>query len=232
MAILTGSDLLARARRYADDSTAPYYISDTEMYTWITEAEKALAVAGKLLRDVREYSIEESDRWVRIPNCPDIIEFKKAVLIDSNGTRFPLKLYGTMDSSPLTEDDEDYGMVSITSQLTENRPEALFFGKRTNYFEVSPVANADYTVEAQIVQYPAHAIENSFDEPTIGVRHHPAIAIGAALMAIQGSEDEHFLPRVQNLERAWQQALLRAAEESGAFMRDASVVEFRNDLWG
>jgi hypothetical protein len=211
---------------------APYYIDDTEIYQYITEAERALAVAGKWIREVRPYSIAENARWLCLGDSPEILEFKDAVLVASSGARYNLKLLGTMDAVPIVDNEADYGIVSVTSQLTPGRPAALIFGKRSGYAEISPVSNDSYTIEASLVTYPKYAIETSTDEPTIPERHHADIPIGAALMALETNEYEHFAPKIQNLEMLWQRALIRASSESSAQMRDSGTVRFNNDMWG
>ena len=231
MPVLTGQTLLERARRHADDTVTPYFISDTEMYEYITEAERALAVAGKLIRDVATLTVGANDRWLAIPSTPEIIEMRTAVLVDSSGNRYKLKINGTMDSEPVGNVDDDYGFLRSDSKLTPGRPKAIVLGKRTGYAELSPTANDDYTIEISTIVYPANYIEGAYDEPTIGERHHQAIAIGAALYALEGSEHEHLQPKLQSLGAAWTRALGRAAEESGQYTREASLVQFTNDMW-
>jgi hypothetical protein len=231
MPILTGATLLERARRHSDDTVTPYFISDEEMYTYITDAERALAVAGKLLRNVSELEVTISDRWIRLPSTPEIIELRTAILIDSSGNRYPLKINGTMDSLPTVGIDDDYGFLRNSSNLTPGRPKVMILGKKTDYAELSPVANGAYTVEISTIVYPTNSIEGAYDEPTIGERHHQAIAIGAALFALEGSEHEHLAPKIQSLSTAWERALSRAAEENGRITRDASTVQFTNDMW-
>lgn len=231
MPILNGAQLLARTRRLVDDQVEPYYFADAELYIWITEAERSLAEVGGLLRDMKSYTVAENDRWKKIGSYPEVHEFKRAVLVDSSNNRYGLRLLGAMDSEPVVYDDDDYGIIPLASQLTAGRPEALIFGKRTGYFELSPPANDSYTIEAyrEIFPYP---IEEADDEPTISERHHQAIPIGAAVLAMEGSEDEHFTPRVNNLQGAWARALARAEAESTKMNRDSGLVHFQNDLWG
>jgi hypothetical protein len=234
MPSLTGATLLERARRHADDTVEPYFISDTEMYLYITEAERALAVAGKLLRQVKEYSVTADDRWVSMGAVPEVLEFRDAVLVDANSNRYPLKLIGTLDTSESNAGatNYDYGVSVYTEKLTTGRPKALVLGKRSNFFELSPPANASYTIEASLLVYPSFGIEQAFDEPSIPERHHQAIAIGAALYALEGSEHEHLNHKMSSLGAAWQRALSRAAEESGIINRDAGgPVQFSNILW-
>jgi hypothetical protein len=234
MPVLNGEKLLERARRHADDTVSPYFISDTEMYQYISEAERALAVAGKLLRSVEEYTISRNDRWLKLRATPELIELRDVVLADSSGNRYPLRLLGTLDTPPTVRDSSnyDYGVTHAGDTLTPGKPKALILGKRSGYVEVSPPANASYTLEVSVVHYPRYEIELAADEPSIGERHHQAIAIGAALFALEGSEHEHLKHKLDSLGAAWQRALIRAAEESGAMNRDAGgPVLFSNELW-
>ena len=232
MPILNGGQLLARARRLADDTADPKYISDLEMFLFLTEAERALAVAGKLIRDVIEFPVKENDRWIPLAEYPEVLEFRKAVLIDAGERRYDMRLQGTMDFTDSTSDRNDYGLITQSEKQKPGRPRSLVFGKRTGYFELIPIPNAAFTLEASLIFYPRNPIESASDEPSIPERHHPAIPIGAALMAMQSVENEHIQSKVQGLERAWQMALVKAAAESGAISRDASGVRFSNDFWG
>lgn len=232
MPILNGQTLLDRARRHADDTVEPYFISDTEMYQYISEAERALAVAGRWLRSVQEYTLAADDRWLKLKTTPELIEIRDAVLIDSAANRYDMKFLGTLDRAPTSSEsrDFDYGIVNYSDKLSPSRPSALILGKRSNYAEIAPVSDGAYTIELSVIHYP-YEIEGPADEPSIPERHHQAIAIGAALFALEGSEHEHLSSKISSLGSAWQRALVRAAEESGALNRDASVVQFSNDLW-
>lgn len=233
MTILTGSQLLARARRLSGDDVSPYYISDTEMYIWITEAERELAAEAKILRDVVNYTLDAStrSRWMKLKTYPEIIEVRTVYLVDSNDNRYKLDTKGGMDGYDVAEDYNDYGLISSTAQLDPGRPKTLIFGKRTGYAEVSPPANADFTVEAHIVHYPRFPIENATDEPTIPERYHQFIPVGAALKAMEGSDDEQLKEKIAQLETVWARALGKAQKETGALHRDASTVKFNNEMW-
>lgn len=229
---LIGAELLVRTRRLAEDLAEPYYILDEEMYSYITDAERELAVAGRLLRDVHEYSVVKDDKWIAIGTSPEVLEIRKAELVDSNGTRYKLNLKGTLDTMDSSSVDEDYGYVSEVAQTTKSRPRTLIFGERTGYFKLHPTSNASYTIEAFRTLYPTAAIDGDDDTPSVAERHHAALPIGAALRALQAAETEFFLPdRIQHLEIAWNRALFRAAEETSQISRDTPIVTFSNDLW-
>lgn len=238
MPILTGNLILSRARRYTDDISEPYLVDDTEMYIWITEAERALARAGKLIRDVIQYSVtayastsETGSRWIDIGKAPEIIEVKLATLITSGGARYPLGIYGQNDFSPVIDSEDDYGIVSIVDQLTPGRPQSIYFGRKSGYFEVLPVPNVAYTIELDAITYPQNPIESAFDEPTIDERFHQYIPIGAAVMALEGTDDEQLQDRARELDRAWNAALLKTEAEGAVMHRDMTPVKFSNCLW-
>lgn len=232
MPIMTGAQLLARARRYTDDMIEPYYTSDEDMFLYLSEAERELAVAGKLLRDVRNYNITENMRWLNLREDPEILELRTATLIDYGNRRWEMLLRGTMDEPPATRSYyDDYGAVSVSTMLTPGRPQTVSFGKRKDFVELVPPADAEYTLETTVVLYPSYPIEKPKDVPSIPERHHPAIAIGGALRSLDATKHEFAAPKIQNLEVVWQRALIRAAEEAGGINRDASVVRFINDMW-
>jgi hypothetical protein len=74
-------------------------------------------------------------------------------------------------------------------------------------------------------------LEKSGDIPSIPERHHAAIAVGAALKALDATRHEFSPQKIQNLDIVWQRALLRASEEAGHINRDTSTVQFNNDMW-
>jgi hypothetical protein len=230
---LCGSTLLTRARRLADDTVEPYFIDDTEMYQYISEAERALAVAGRWLRSVIEYNVSKDDRWLNLGDSPELIEVRDGVLVDSSANRYPLKFLGTIDHAPTAAQsrNSDYGLITQSGQLKPGRPSALVLGKQTNQAELAPVSDADYTIELSVIHYPVNSIEIALDELSIPERHHQAVAVGAALFALEGSEHEHLNHKMSSLNSAWQRALIRASEESGDFNHDHGTVHFSNDLW-
>jgi len=233
MPILNGSTLLARARRHADDTVEPYFLDDTEMYQYISEAERALAVSGRWLRSVIEYNISKDDRWLSLGSSPELIEVRDGVLVDSDANRYPLSFLGTIDYAPTASESRssDYGNITHSGKLKPGRPTALVLGKQTNQAELAPVSNGEYTIELSVIHYPKYGIELETDEPSIPERHHQAIAVGAALFALEGSEHEHLNHKISSLNAAWQRALIRASEESGNLNHDHGTVHFSNDLW-
>lgn len=230
--MMTGAQLLARVRKHTDDIAEPYYTSDEDMYLYISEAERELAVAGKLLRDIRNYKVAAGTRWLNLRTEPELLEFRTAVLIDSGNRRWEMQLRGGMDLPPAIRSYyDDFGALAASSQLIPGRPQVLAFGKRTDIIELLPMADYDYTIEAAVILYPDSPIAKASDVPVIPERHHPAIAIGAALLSLDAMEHELAAPKIQSLEIAWQRALLRASEEAGHINRDAAPVQFINDMW-
>lgn len=231
MALMNGAQLLLRARQLSDDLVEPYFVSDDELFAYLTDSQIQLAVAGKLLRSVKSYAVVENDRWIPLGDTPVVLEFKQAVLIDVNSRRYPLQLNGTMDSLPTIGHRSDYGLIGQSDVLKPARPKALIFGKQLDSFELSPISDGAYTVEASIVTYPLNDITMAMDEPEIAARFHIHIPIGAALTAIQSTENEHSQSKVQGLQAAWQRALIKVAEDSKAMHRDSGNVFFNNSYW-
>jgi hypothetical protein len=232
MPIMTAGQLLARARKYTDDLISPYFTTDEDMYLYLSEAERDLAVSGELLRDIRNYRVTADMRWLSLKTDPELLEIRTAVLINSSDQRWDLFLRGTMDQPPAMDTAyDDYGAMPSSSQLVRGRPQIMSFGKRANYAELIPYADAAYTIEATVVLYPASTLAASGDVPSIPERHHAAIAVGAALKSLDATRHEFAPQKIQNLDIVWQRALLRAAEEAGRVNRDSSTVKFNNDMW-
>jgi hypothetical protein len=214
----------------ADDMAEPYLASDEELYSYINDAISELVVAGRLIRDVKQYSVAEGDQWVAMGASPVVLEVRKAELIDANDNRFELRLKGTMDNA--ASFTSDYGLLIPSNTARSGRPTQLIFGRRTNYFELQPIPNAAFTIEASVALYPSMPLEGADDEPEIDERYHLSIPVGAALRAVEAADYEQPSPtKLQSLGIAWQRALARAAEDSGRISRDASTVYFSNDLW-
>jgi hypothetical protein len=185
-----------------------------------------------MLRKVVTTTIPANTRWFPLQEYPEVIELRTAVLIDGNNRRYPLSLRGTLDSASDINVHSDYGvLVNNYDNLTPGRPQTVYFGKSTNEVEISPVSNAVYTIEMTTIVYPEDAI-SSASYPTIPERHHPAIAIGAAVRAheLDLYFDDNRI-RHEPVMAAWQQALVRAAKEDSVISRDTPTVQFSNSYW-
>jgi hypothetical protein len=237
MAFLTGPQMVERTRRYIDDLVEPYSIPDFDIYSFLSEAQRELALVGKLLRSVDTYRILAGSRWLTLTDAPEIIEVRTATLIDSANNRYQLDIRGTMDSGAYSAYlKNDYGqLIAAQDKLTAGRPRVLFFGKSANtvqVLEVSPVPDAAYSIELTTVNYPSEDISNSTSEIEIPERYANAVPIGAALRACE--LDPFFddnSKKLQSLGAAWQQALLRAVGSNASLSRDAGVVQFSNSYW-
>ena len=233
MPLMNGAQLLARARKYMDDFVEPYFTPDDELYLYLSEAERQLALSGKLIRDVRRYAAKTGKRWLDLREEPEIMEFRTAwVEIPDSTQRFELQLRGVMDSTPAIRPFyDDYGASASAGSLVSGRPQMLRFGTRTNFAELIPIPDKDYVVEAAMVFYPESPIATAGAFPQIAERYHHHIPVGGALLAMESMKHEYPPQKIQNLETAWQQVLFRVQKESGEMDRDASTVRFTNDMW-
>lgn len=226
---LTGANLLERVRRYIDDRVEPYTNPDSLLCEFLTEAERQLALGGRLIRTTMNLKAKEGSAWIDLPETPEIIEFRRAELVE-NVHRHPLRLQGTMDTRQ--QQVTDYGQILTINRNTQARPTALVFGRSTNRVEVSPVPDQDYIIEASVIVYPEEPITASTSQVSIPARHEAAVAIGAALLALEADPFfDHNSTKMQTLGAAWQQALLRAAQETDVISREASPVQFSNEYW-
>jgi hypothetical protein len=207
------------------------------MWEYLSEAERTLAVVGRLLREVKSYTLSAGQKWIRLVDIPEVIELRSSQLA-VGGRYYPLKIVDAQARDadvPSLGSDTDYGEVStsLASNAGTGRPRAIVVGRRTNHLELVPASDGIYTVELALVTYPPVRIDAADVYPTIPERYHPDIAIGAALFAIDGSESEHFnQPRVQSLGIAWQRAQIRASQETAVQQRDAGTVQFNGSgLW-
>ncbi len=230
MGILNGAELLRRARQLADDRVEPYFTDDILMYSFITEAERELAVTGKMLRVPTTYKVKDGTQFIELGDDIEVLEFRSAEFIEADTQRhYPLKLIGALDTPP-TYPYFDYGITS--EQPRKQRPTALIFGKEYGVFEVTPISDRAGTIEAQLIIYPTDPIEKSTDEPTIPVRYHPSIPIGAAFRAVEAyAATNENRGRLQSLTSAWGSALARAAKETAAINRDSVLVQFNSPMW-
>lgn len=230
MAALYAIDLLDRARRLTDDRKAPYEVDDALMYSFITDAERELAITGRLLRRVVQFDIVADQNVVEYEDGIQVLEFRSAELVDAN-KRHPLRILGTMDSVPLDEGVHPYGVAS-SSNSTPGRPTTLVLGKRSSAFEILPKSDGPYTLETTLILYPNNAIEDPDDILSIPERYHTSVPIGAAVRALDYSGyQETNAKKLEDLTKAWKRVLVRAAAETGAISRDAGNIKFSNDLW-
>lgn len=231
MAVLTGAQLLEQARTFAKDIIEPYEVSDPLVYQFLNEAERELALVGRLLRNTVTYQIPKNTVWFELTTEPEVIEFKTAVLIDSSGTRYPLKIEGTNDANTVFSTHTDYGVTIGAAINAVGRPTHLFMGRRELEVQVFPIADAAYTIEATQLIYPEEEITPS-SNPTIHPRFHASLAIGAAVRMLELAIQHEVPPsKVEAYNVLWQKALARAAQESGGLMRDYATVAFTNDYW-
>ena len=231
MAELTGAQLLEQARTFAKDIVEPYEVSDPLVYQFLNEAERELALVGRLLRNTVNYAIPKDARWFELSSEPEVIEFKTAILIDSNAKRYPLKIEGTNDANTAIGVQYDYGVLSTSFSTSVGRPTHLFMGRREREVEVFPVADAAYTIEATQLIYPEEEITPS-STPTIHPRFHASLAVGAAVRMLELAVQHEVHPsKIEAYNILWQKALARAAQESGGLMRDYGTVSFTNDYW-
>lgn len=231
--MLNGAQLLERVRKYVDDTILPYMHADTLCFEFLTEAERELALTSRCLRRIMSYDIEADDQWLDLSDTPEIIEIRKATLTDSRGRKYPIKLCGTMDFPASTV--TDYGMHIQRINTLPGRPTTLVVGQVNGSamsLELSPISDDAYTIELSTVLYPDYPIDSTSSVPSIPERYHQSIAIGAGVRLLE--LDPHFddnSRKIQTMQSAWQQALVRASRESGMIMRDASVVRFSNEYW-
>lgn len=231
MAELTGAQLLEQARTFAKDIIEPYEVSDPLVYQFLNEAERELALVGKLLRNTVTYSIQKNSRWFTLSPEPEVIEFKTAVLIDVNANRYQLKISGTNDAPVTLNDRTDYGVVLSANGNSVGRPTHLFMGRQDQKVNVFPTADAAYTIEATQLIYPEEEITPD-STPTIPPRFHTSLAVGAATRMLELAIQREVHPsKIEAYNVLWQKALARAAQEAGGLMRDYATVSFTNDYW-
>jgi hypothetical protein len=214
--MLTGASILSRVRKYTNDYVEPYILPDDLLLAFINEAEREMALNGRILRRVVTLTAAINSDTVALPEEMEVIEFRKAFLIDEN-RRSSLRLQGTMDEPPCSK--------------SVGKPTTLFFGRNYNEVFLSPIPDKRYDIEASLIVYPEEEITiRSY--PSIPARHHQALAIGGALLALEAdftiAENNR---KRSTLEAAWQQALIRAAQETGAISREAAPVQFSNEYW-
>lgn len=226
---LSGPDLLSRVRKYIDDAVVPYNTEDALLYDFLTEAERELALNGRLIRKVLKLRTVADSAWVLLPEAPEIIEFRRAEILDGTN-RHPLRLQGTMDT--FQHSSADYGQLLPVNSNLRARPATLVLGQDTDRIMAYPTPAEVYTIEVSAIIYPEEPITASTEQVSIPTRHQAAVAIGASVRAIEADPFfDNNSNKLQSLAAAWQQALVRAAQETGAISREASPVQFSNDYW-
>ena len=227
---LYAADLLDRVRRLTDDRVMPYEIDDALMYSFISDAERELAVVGKLMRQVVTYPIVEDDRWIEFEEGMEAIELRMAELVNADNRRFPLRIIGTVDS--LVPHSDDSWSVQESPVTPKGQPTALIMGKRYNHFELMPRADAAYSLEVSMILWPTNPIEEPDDVLSIPPRYHSLVPPGAAVRAFDYSGyQEANANKAKSIQEAWKRTLVRVASEVNGISRDHGTVKFNNDLW-
>lgn len=217
---LTGATLLARTRRLTNDMVSPYYISDEELYEYLSLAETLLAAQGQFLRVI-------SQTLTTVANSPKVAlgalppervrEVSSVELIDTDGTVEPL---GIKSFQEFTFSDETGPPTEVT------------FGRESGYMHLRPIPEKVYSLRVTYTGLPL-PIEGESDVPAVPTTWHTYLPYGAALFALSGSEEEHFDPkRLQTISNMWQTGINQAIEARAHFTQDAATVQFNgNGLW-
>lgn len=221
-------DLLRLARRYADDETEPYYVDDDDMFLFLTEAQADLARVGELVRQTVEIPVAMGDEWATLPTKPEIVDIQRAELHDpATGSLYGLKLAGARSNSPA----ESGYALSRGYRVTPGRPKEAAIGIETGRLKFEHTADRAYTLRLLCTVLPSSSISDSAN-PTIPQRFHRYLPYGAAVLAMEGAEAEHFSPeRVQMIAGKWQEGLERATLDNRRMQRDHGEVHFTNDAW-
>lgn len=234
---LDGTQLMQRTRRLTDDRDAPYFIDDTEMWRWITEAERVIARKTECLREVREYVTVADEKWLAKTTTgqADVVRVRDAWLMES-GRRYRMRVLNNQERllADGARTEWDYGLgSSYASNDTPGKPRSLINGRRTDYFELVAVPDDVYDLELDLIVYPTTEIAGATDIPEIDQEFHVHIPTGAAALALDDAATEHYdRERLRGLQGKWS-AILRSLERRVHVKTDeAGQVQFSgNGVW-
>ena len=216
---LTGEILLARTRRLTNDLVSPYFISDDELFEYLSLAEMVLATQGKFIRTIATVipTVASTPRVALGSLTPDRVrEFLSVELLDGTLTT-PLKIKSYQE---------------FTASQEEGTPAEVTFGRESGYMHIRPIPSGVFDLRLTYLGLPL-AMEAASDTPSIPKAWQTYLHYGAAVMALRGAEEEHHDPqRIQMLEGVWGQGLALAAQAQAVFTQDASTVQWSgNGLW-
>lgn len=232
-------DILRRARRAADDTVQPYYTGDPDMLSYMSQAEKDLARAGRLLREVRTWTTEADEKWIAERGddglSAEIVEVVAAKILV--GTQWlPLGIHGRGTKNEVHGVVNDYNLVYTSAETTStHRPSSLLLGRRTGYIQLVPTPDDAYTIEVDLFVLPTNELTaaRTYLPPEVPDEWHYALEHGTAFYAMSNSSSEQYDPsRFQTVTGLWERAKADARAGSRQQAMDAGEVGFHgNGLW-
>lgn len=244
--MLTGKQLLMRARRLSDDVEPPYQVSDEDMFENMARAEEDMAIGGRMLPVTLTFETVAGLAYVAVAGIypARLSEIKSPLLVGWRKERVDDP--GQFDTYVMNYDMDLQGADGVTSVVPtphndfagtdpdrEGRPRALVLGERTGYIRVEPTPDGIYIIQLRAYAHPYPVLTSCSDVPSIPNRYHQDIAVGAALRALNGVDSELFDPRrMKDLKAEWREIMLRVTRETAQADHNVAPVAFSADVWG
>ena len=230
---LTGPTLLARTRKLLNDLVAPYFLSDEELYSYLSDAQRVFAEKTGGLILSKTYSTSIGGSYISAPQLS--IDFASEVInawhVGAEGRMRRLQINGRIPDHLLPPDD---GWSDIEDDTVETGPPvAVLVGLHDARITVIPVPDAVFSIQVDYRGLPDEEI-NSSTGPQLPARYHTYLPFGAATLAYAGTAEEHFDPkRMQSIEGQWLMALNDAYVAHRVRYAENGVVQFDgNGMWG
>jgi hypothetical protein len=217
---LTGSELLSRTRRLTNDTVAPYFISDAEMYEYLSEAERQLAAKGEVLRRTKAFTTTVGQVYVNVPALSiEYVQEITAVWFVNGARRKEVPYRGRFP-------------VDFLDTERTGPPEAVEIGSNDTRMRVFPTPDEVYTLEVEYRGLPDEEITES-SVPQVPARFHKMLPFGAAVLALAATSEEHYdASRERAVQGAWFAFLEDLYTQAQARYRNGGTVPFNgNGLW-
>lgn len=218
---LNGTELLARVRRLTNDLAEPYFLSDDELYGYLSAAEREFCEDGEPIKLSKQYQTVAGSSYITTVALSTNFakELLAAWLLTDSGERYPIGLNGRIPP--------DY-----VDMLETGPPTNVMIGIEDTRIQVLPTPDAVYTIQIDYTGLPNEDL-TAGSVPQIPERYHVFLPFGGALLAILSSGEEHYdLSRVKAISSVWETVKADAYSATHARHNNPGPVQFHgNDLW-
>jgi hypothetical protein len=161
------SELLQLFRSEARDAVRPYLWSDTEIFSYMNDAQYMLCRLSGGLADVIEIEYKAGDEFVPIP--PQILKLRSAVLASNYRD---LEILNLEDANTLFKQD-DYG--NHGRYRLDNQPGAVYAlitGMKANAIRLVQIPEEDDSLRLVVYRAPNVPLTEGLQELEVDERHH------------------------------------------------------------
>ena len=183
----TSSELLALFHLNPIDSAIPYRWSDTQVFSWLSEAQREACIRGGLIKDASTASICEISVVAGIAIytvSPLVVKIDRAMLLSADGT---LARIGIFDREEMDRSFPEW-------RTTSDTPNGCILEGNTLTLSRIPTDNAK--VKLEVIRLPLENISSTV-QPEIASIHHDELVNWTLYRAHQIEDDDDERPNLR-----------------------------------